>query len=185
MLRSNPSAPTTARAGATDGGRPPRERRKHTHGILLVGVFKLSKTILFSALGITCLRLLHRNLTDVVLHWTDKLPLDPTGRVVSLVLEKTDLIGSRQLVKIGIAALAYAAVCLVEGTGLMLEKVWAEYITTVLTALALPWEIYELIKRPSAFRVGLLLLNVVVLVYLIWFLRSERRKQAAEPVAAD
>ena len=72
---------------------------------------------------------------------------------------------------------AYAVVCLVEGTGLMLEKRWAEYFTVTLTALALPLECFELYKQFTSLRIGLLLLNLVVLGYLIWLLRRQRRRE--------
>jgi uncharacterized membrane protein (DUF2068 family) len=70
-------------------------------------------------------------------------------------------------------------VCLVEGTGLMLEKRWAEYFTLTLTILALPWEVFELAKRVTSLRVALLVINLGVLVYLIWLLRRLRNKEAA------
>ena len=63
---------------------------------------------------------------------------------------------------------------LTEGIGLLMEKVWAEYLTLVLTVSFLPWELYELVRRPDWFRVSLLLINLAVLWYLIWLLRRKR-----------
>jgi len=61
--------------------------------------------------------------------------------------------------------------------GLVLEKVWAEYLTLFLTVSFLPWELYELARRPNWFRLSLLLINLAVLGYLLWLLR--RKKVAA------
>ena len=69
-------------------------------------------------------------------------------------------------------------VCLIEGTGLMLQKPWAEYLTVTLTTLALPWELFELARRPSWLRVGVLLVNLAVLFYLVWFLKRSKRRAA-------
>ncbi len=41
----------------------------------------------------------------------------------------------------------------------------------------LPWELWELARRPSWVRLGLLLINLAVLGYLLWLL--ERKKKAA------
>jgi hypothetical protein len=49
-----------------------------------------------------------------------------------------------------------------------MERRWAEYLTCVATAGFLPYEIYELSKGISAFKLIALIVNLVVLVYLIW-----------------
>ena len=58
----------------------------------------------------------------------------------------------------------------------MLEKVWAEYLTTILTVMFLPWELFELARDPNLMRLALLVANLVVLAYLVWLLR--RKKQS-------
>ena len=67
--------------------------------------------------------------------------------------------------------------CVVEGTGLILEKRWAEYFTVTLTALGLPWEGYELIHKYSPYKVGLLVINLAVLIYLVWILKKRREDE--------
>jgi uncharacterized membrane protein (DUF2068 family) len=54
-----------------------------------------------------------------------------------------------------------------EGIGLYLEKVWAEYLTLIITASFLPWEIFEVIRKLTYFRVSLLVVNALVLFYLL------------------
>jgi len=71
-------------------------------------------------------------------------------------------------------AFSYAALCLVEGWGLVTQKSWAEYFTVILTTAALPWESYELVEKFEPYKVGLLLANIVVLVYLLWVLKRKR-----------
>jgi uncharacterized membrane protein (DUF2068 family) len=61
--------------------------------------------------------------------------------------------------------------CLVEGAeavGLWRERRWAEYLTAVATAGFLPFEVHELLKRVTVLRVGALVVNVAILVYLVW-----------------
>ena len=68
-------------------------------------------------------------------------------------------------------AITAAAYCIVEGVeavGLWKERRWAEYLTAVATAGFLPFEIRELADRVSVFRIGALLVNVIILVYLVW-----------------
>jgi len=78
------------------------------------------------------------------------------------------------LKRAGILSFLYATVCVVEGTGLMLEKQWAEYFTVILTAMGLPWESYELMFRFSWYKVALFVINLAVLLYLLWILKKRR-----------
>lgn len=154
-------------------------RRKHSpRGVLLIGLFKLSKAIFFTCLGLAALRMVHHSLGELVMRITDFLPIDPEGRLVSLLVDRADLIGNHQLREFSLATMAYAVVCLIEGTGLILQKSWAEYLTVGLTTLALPWELYELARRPSWLRVGVLLVNIAVLLYLLWVVKRSKRRAA-------
>ena len=103
--------------------------------------------------------------------------------MVLLLMKKADLIDAAKLREIGFGTFAYSALALTEGIGLMLEKVWAEYLTLGLTFAFLPWECFELIREPSLFRLALLLINLLVLFYLLWLLRKKRSSQGSGQVA--
>jgi len=80
--------------------------------------------------------------------------------------------------RIGLLAFSYAAISLAEGIGLYLEKAWAEILTVLITASFLPWEIFEVFRRVTWLRVGLLIVNAMVLLYLLKVI-TDRRGQAA------
>lgn len=149
--------------------------RGHDRGLLLIGIFKLAKSAFFFLLGIGALHLLHKDLGDEVMKAAVALRRDPEGHLVSLLMQKADLIDAHHLRQIGIATFAYSALALVEGVGLMLQQVWAEYLTLGLTAAFLPWELFELIREATPFRLALLVINLAVLVYLVWLLQRKRR----------
>lgn len=146
----------------------------HERGLLLVGLFKLSKAIFFTAVGAGALDLMNKNISEVAMRVVDALRIDPERHFVAILMEHVGVIQPNQLKKAGILSVLYACVCVVEGTGLMLEKRWAEYFTVTLTALGLPWESYELVERYSPYKVGLLAINLVVLFYLLWILKKRR-----------
>ena len=146
----------------------------HERGLLLVGLFKLSKAVFFTAVGAGAFDLMNRNITDVVMHIIDALRIDPERHFVGILLEQVGLIQPHQLKRAGILSFLYATVCVVEGTGLMLEKQWAEYFTVILTAMGLPGESYELMFRFSWYKVALFVINLAVLLYLLWILKKRR-----------
>jgi uncharacterized membrane protein (DUF2068 family) len=156
---------------------PVQEKKHHTgpdRGLLTIGLFKLGKAILFFGIGVGAIHMLHKDVGDEVMRLAMALKFDPESRFVSILLEKADLIDAHRLREIGLATFAYSALALTEGVGLLLEKVWAEYLTLTLTISFLPWELYELARRPSWFRLGLLVINLIVLGYLVWLLRRKK-----------
>jgi uncharacterized membrane protein (DUF2068 family) len=59
----------------------------------------------------------------------------------------------------------------VEGVGLWLDQLWAEYLTVIATSLLIPLELYELAIRPSFWKAAGILVNVLIVVYLALTLR--------------
>jgi uncharacterized membrane protein (DUF2068 family) len=150
------------------------EHLRHDRGLLLIGLFKLGKALFFLCIGAGALHFLHKDLGDTLLRIAQALGRDPESRLVEMMMAKVDLIDHHRLRQISMFSIGYAGVALTEGIGLMLEKTWAEYLTLGLTISFLPWELYELARDATWFRVGLLLINLVVLLYLLWLLRRRR-----------
>ncbi len=69
---------------------------------------------------------------------------------------------------IGVAAAAYAALEGSEAYGLWRQRRWAEYLTFIATTLFVPYEIYELSEKLTAFRIGAFVINLAILLYLLW-----------------
>ena len=124
-----------------------------------------------------------KDLGDEVTRLAHALRFDPESRVVALLLDKVDLIDASRLRQIGFATFAYSAIALTEGVGLLLEKPWAEYLTLGLTISFLPWELFELVRRPDWLHLTLLLLNLAVLWYLVWLLKRKQSRSTTGVVA--
>lgn len=68
---------------------------------------------------------------------------------------------------IGVAAAAYAALEGSEAYGLWRQRRWAEYLTFIATTLFVPYEVYELSEKLTAFRIGAFVINLAILLYLL------------------
>lgn len=69
---------------------------------------------------------------------------------------------------LGVAFVGYAILQLVEAFGLWGGWRWAEYLAVVATSVFIPLEIYEIVNRPSPFKIVLFIVNVAIVGYLIW-----------------
>ncbi len=143
--------------------------------LVLIGAVKLLKAAFLVALGFGALRLLHRDLVDTVTRWIVDMRFDPEGRLVSLVLEKVAGISPHRLRQISIGIFCYAAMDVIEGTGLVLEKWWAEYLTLIVTASFLPWELFEIVRHVTKAKIVIALLNLAVVIYLVVYLQARAR----------
>src|SRR5215831_17643006 len=108
--------------------------------ILAIGALKLLKGILLVAAGIGVLRLLHKDIGEVIEHWINILRVDPDNRLVHSLLVKAFSLDDRRLKEIGAGTFGYAGLFLTEGSGLLLRKRWAELFTIIVTGSFLPLE---------------------------------------------
>lgn len=143
-----------------------------------IGAYKLLKAALSLLGGLMILRLMHRNLPEVAEHWMGRLHIRPHSLLGGLILHRILLIKRGSL---GLAAgllFAYVPLAVAEGVGLMLRKVWAEWLAVITTAALIPLEMYENIQRFTWVRLAILLANVAVLLYLIVRIWRDRGKHA-------
>jgi uncharacterized membrane protein (DUF2068 family) len=158
--------------------------QNHRTGLVLIAAYKLLGALLFIAIGVGALRLLHKDIDDVVWRMIGDFKMNPESRLVNFIFEKAELLNDPILKRIGLVAFCYAAVGILEAIGLYLEKTWGEFLTLVITASFLPFEVHELMRRLTWMRVGLLVANILVLLYLIWMLgerAAQRRRERTAP----
>jgi uncharacterized membrane protein (DUF2068 family) len=137
----------------------------------LIAIFKFFKAGLLIALGIGLFKLLHKDLGDVLQHWCEAMRLDPGSHFVNLALEKAARLSPAQVKKLGLGSFLYAGLFLAEGTGLWLRKRWGEWLTVIITSSLVPVEIYEIYRHFSPVKVGVLVVNVAIVLYLIYHIR--------------
>jgi uncharacterized membrane protein (DUF2068 family) len=158
------------------------ERQKHNQWLVLIAAYKFLLAAMFVAVGVGALRLMHKDIDDVISRLGDLLRFNPESRFVNFLYDKSSIINDPLLKRIGALAFSYAVVSLVEGIGLYLEKAWGEYLTLAITASFLPWEIFEVFHRLTWVRVGLLVVNAFVFIYLLKIVVARRKPLGEVPV---
>jgi uncharacterized membrane protein (DUF2068 family) len=88
------------------------------------------------------------------------------SKLYGLVQHALTLSGSTALL-LALGVTAYAAIELVEGTGLWLARRWGEYFAMIATSLGLPLEIYDLTRKLSWIALVLLAVNLALVLYLV------------------
>jgi uncharacterized membrane protein (DUF2068 family) len=155
-------------------------RHKHNKCLVVIAGYKLLQALLFLAIGLGARHLLHRDVGDELSALADHLRFNPESHLVNFVLDKAELLNDPILVQIGLLAFSYSAVSMVEGIGLYLEKAWAEYLTLLITASFLPWELFEIYRRQTLVRFGLLAVNLAVFWYLLQLVLKRVRSRTSQ-----
>ena len=143
-------------------------------GLVLIGAFKILKGLLLVAVGIGALKLLNKDVSDVVATWIETLRVDPDNRYIDKLLVKLWSVDNHKLKEISAGTFFYAALVFTEGIGLLSGRRWGQYFTTIITASFLPIEIFELVKKFGVLKLAVIALNVLIVWYLIAHLRKQK-----------
>ena len=157
-------------SGAAD---PPRSRRF----LRLIALERIVRGVLLLAAGVYLLFHLSSDLGRLADHAIRAIELDPRQPFLHRVVAYLHRLHASELRIAALFALGYGALELVEGTGLWLDQLWAEYLTVIATSLLLPFEVYELVHRPTVWKAGGIVVNVAIVVYLAYLLRRRIRER--------
>jgi uncharacterized membrane protein (DUF2068 family) len=141
--------------------------------LVVIGILKLCEALLFLLLGVGVLRIMHKDVVDEVTRLVIALRFDPEGRFASLLLDKAAMVSPHLLRAISVVAFAHAALDVLEGVGLILRKIWAEFVTLAVSAFFLPIEFFELTRHVTWVRIGITAVNVAVVAYLAFHVQMK------------
>ncbi len=146
--------------------------------LIAIAVFKLCKAVLLAAVAIGAQRLMRQDVRLTIERWARDIRTDPNDRLLHEVVSRLTGLTPQQMRAISLGLFLYAGLFATEGIGLLFRRRWAEYLTVISTALLLPLEIWEVIRRPHAMRWIVLLINLLIVIYLVIRLkRSSRHSQ--------
>lgn len=143
------------------------ETSRPDFGVRVIIVWKIIKGCLLLAIGIAAFGLVGSNLYEVGLELVDWLGIDPASPRIAHVLHRLVGVSTQRMVVIGISAIAIGAVMFLEAWGLHRRRVWAEWLTVIVTASFIPFEIFHLVRHASVGKVVTLIANVAIVVYLL------------------
>ena len=156
----------------------PRSRRV----LRLIALERIARGVLLLTAGVYLLFNLNSDFGRLAERVMRAIELDPRRPFFHRILAYLHHLHASELRIAATVALGYGALELVEGTGLWLDQLWAEYLTVIATSLLVPFELYELVHRPSVWKAAGIIVNVAIVGYLAYLLRRRvRRSRPLEP----
>ena len=136
--------------------------------LVAIAIFRYAKALLLIVSGLGALRLIRPGAAAAATSWVAQMPFAAQHAMVQRALALVTRLPPRRFEEIAAGAFAYAALFIVEGTGLILGRVWAEWLTIVATVSFIPFEVIEAVKKPTPLRIGIVAANIATVIYLVW-----------------
>lgn len=150
--------------------------RERDQLIEIIAIYKFVKVAGLLAIDFGIIKLLQPTTADRVQNWILALSNSAAHPHILKALVLVTSTSPRRMQALGVVALFYATLYMIEGLGLWHQSRWAEYLTIIATALFIPFEVYELYRRVTIPRAGALIVNVAAVVYLAYRLRHEEER---------
>ena len=125
--------------------------KQHHTGMVLIAGFKVVKGLLLLLVGLGFLRLVHAETATLFSKLLEALHLNAESHILHAVVLQVDALRPESILTLGAVSMLYAGLLLTEGLGLWFERSWAAYLTVISTSLFIPFELYEIVERITAF----------------------------------
>ena len=143
-------------------------------GLHAIAVFEAAKGILVLLAGFGIVAIIPKDSQEIAERLVRHMHLNPASHYPRIFIDTASHVTDVQLWWLAGGALVYAAFRLTEAYGLWKERTWAKWLAIISCGLYLPLEIYEIMKRITVVRVGLLLVNLVIVIFLAYALKASR-----------
>ncbi len=160
--------------------------RRHTRqlrALRAVASLELTKGLIVMLAGFGVLSLRHHDVWGVADSLLYLLHINPDRHYARIFLDWADEVTDTKLLVIAILAMVYSLLRFVEAYGLWRERAWAEWLALVSGGLYVPFELWDLLHKPTWIRAGILLVNLIVVGYMA-YLRIEERARRQQPAGA-
>ena len=149
---------------------------EHIKGVRTVATVEFVKglVVVIAGLGFFSMRH-HKDIWSVAESFLEFLHINPYHHYVGVFIKLVSRLNDVRLWKIAVVASVYAIMRFIEAYGLWYALPWAEWMAFLSGAIYIPFEAVDLIRKPTVFRVAVIVINLVVVLYMLHL-----RVQAAE-----
>jgi uncharacterized membrane protein (DUF2068 family) len=159
----------TPQRPASSGGSPDRL-------LPLIAAERTLRCIVLVAVGLVLVTHPHTDWAHSFTTATRDLGLNPTANGIQKLIAKIHAISPTRYTFFGVVAVAYGALEGCEAYGLWRRRPWGELLTVIATAVLFIPEIWEIASKATVLKVGALLVNIAVVIYLVSRLQRARRQ---------
>ncbi len=153
---------------------------EHIKGVRTVATIEMTKGVIVVCAGLGLLSMRHKNIWGVAESFLEFFHVNPYRHYVGVFIDLISRVSDVRLWKIAVAASVYAILRFVEAYGLWYALPWAEWMAAITGAIYIPFEAADLIRRVTWFRLLVLVINLVIVLYMLYLrFEAEKARRAA------
>lgn len=145
------------------------------YGVRVIAVLEAAKALMILATGFGLFALVHRDAEAIAMSIVKHLHVNPASKYPQIFLQACRHITDGNLRMLALLALFDSILRGIEAVGLWRGRDWGKWLGVVSGTIYIPFEIYELIRHASGFKVAALVINLVIVAYLGYLLRQSLR----------
>ncbi len=141
------------------------------NAVRLVALFEACKGLLVLVAGFGLLSLLHQDVLALATRLLEYTHLNPAAHYPQIFLDAASHLQEPRILLLALGAAAYSSLRLVEAYGLFAGRSWAEMLAAASGAIYVPFEAFELVRKPGLLTAAVLFANlavVAVMVHALW-----------------
>ncbi len=161
------------------------EHHKAPAGLRWVAIYEFVKGLLFVAIALGALSLVHKDVDDAARYILKTFHLDPAWHYSKLFIEESSKFTDTRLRLAALIAGSFAIIRIVDAYGLWHERPWAEWFAVISAGVYVPVEIYHLCRKPSLTIVIVLVVNIAIIVYLGRILMANHKRRKAHAMRSS
>ncbi len=159
---------------------------EHIKGVRTVATVEFTKGVIVVLAGLGLLSIRHRSIWGVAESFLEFFHVSPYHHYVGVFIDLVSRISDVRLWKIAVAAGIYAILRFVEAFGLWYALPWAEWMAAITGGIYIPFEAADLIRRATSFRLLVLVINSIIVLYMLYLrLEAGKKRRAAHKHAAS
>lgn len=155
----------------------PEISARHVAGLRAVAMFEFTKGLLVVLLACGLFSLVHKDVEVEAERLVRHFHLNPYHHFSRVFIDAASQLTSGRLWGLAFAALAYSCVRFIEAYGLWHARAWAEWFALLSGAFYLPWEVYEIVRKPTPLHWLVLITNCLVVLYMAYVRWSAHRQR--------
>jgi uncharacterized membrane protein (DUF2068 family) len=152
---------------------------EHIKGVRTVATVEFAKGVIVFLAGLGLFSVRHKNIWGVAESFLEFFHANPYRHYVGVFIDLVSRVSDLRLWKIAVVAGVYVILRFVEAYGLWYALPWAEWLAIASGTIYIPFEFADLLRRPTPFRVLVLVVNLIIVLYIAWLRVEARRKRRA------
>ena len=142
-------------------------------GIRVVAVLEVAKAVLLVVVGFGVVSLINRDASVEAENLVRRLHLNPFSHYPHIFITAVENLTNSNLAIVASLVAVDAVLRMVVAYGLWHDLRWGKWLGVAAAGVYIPLELYGMAVHPSPLKAAALVINVLIVAYLGWSLRSD------------